>query len=125
MTGEPLQCPYCGYLISAGPGSSTGDYGYLVPADPAHMPVGICQICCPDPVPDHVKREYEIGRWRRLVLEAGKDGAVVREARLWENTARIREKDIRPVLSRMEEDEEIERFGGYYRVLATRSDAAA
>jgi hypothetical protein len=52
---------------------------------------------------------------RGHILYAGRRDAVVREASLWEDEPYL-EEDVRPLLLRMEEDREIERFAGYYRV---------
>jgi hypothetical protein len=52
---------------------------------------------------------------RGVILHLGTDDTVVREASLWEENAFL-EDDIRPLLLRMDETGEIERFAGYYRV---------
>jgi hypothetical protein len=63
---------------------------------------------------------------REWVFRLAKDKPVIREASLWDIKhffeqdveSLFLEEDVRPVLLRMEEDREIERFHGYYRVLA-------
>jgi hypothetical protein len=65
-------------------------------------------------VPEHIKREWAVAHLRGLILCFAKDHAVVREASLWQEHPFL-EGDVRPLLLRMEEDGEIERFAGHYR----------
>jgi hypothetical protein len=96
MIADRSQCPFCGYVLDE--------------------PGAICPVCYPfSEVPEHVKHEWAMAHLRGIILHLGNDDAVVREACLWEEHAFL-EEDARPLLLRMEEDREIERFGGYYRV---------
>lgn len=100
MNAHAHQCPQCGYLI--------GEQG------------GICPVCEPGSrMREHVKRGWAMAHWRGVILALGDGGAVVREARAWEETGLI-EADVRPLLAQMEEDGDIERFNGYYRVRVAR-----
>jgi RNA polymerase subunit RPABC4/transcription elongation factor Spt4 len=105
MTPERFQCPRCGYLLD--------------------RPTALCPVCHPyDELPEHVKHEWAVAHWRGLVLHLAKRDVVVREASLWEEHPLL-EDDVRPLLLRMEEDGEIERFAGCYRVRSNPHDADA
>ena len=66
-------------------------------------------------VPEHVKEQWAASHARGLILDMAGDGAVVPESATWEETGLL-EEDVRPLLSRMEEDGEIDRFAGFYRL---------
>jgi len=88
-----FQCLWCGSLLD--------------------WPEALCPVCHPgDGMPEHVKEQWVLATWRGLILDLAKDGAVVRESATWEETGLL-EEDVRPLLARMEEDGEIERFAGY------------
>jgi hypothetical protein len=74
-------------------------------------------------VRDHVKHEWAVAHWRGVILYLAQGGAVVREASLWEEHA-LPEADVRPLLTRMEYDGEIERFAGSYRMRSIDNDAS-
>jgi hypothetical protein len=96
MDTERCQCVKCGYPLQA--------------------PTSACPVCQPGGgVPEHVKEQWAISHARDNVLFLAGDGAVVPESALWEQ-AGLLEEDVRPLLSRMEEDGEIDRFAGFYRL---------
>jgi len=104
MTAERSQCSFCGYVLD--------------------QPPAVCPVCHPySDVPEHVKREWAIAHLRGVILCLGNDDTAVREASLWEEHAFL-EEDARPLLLQMEEDREIERFGGYYRVRSQHEGSA-
>jgi hypothetical protein len=95
MTTDRFQCPFCGYLLASD--------------------TEVCPVCHPyREVPEHVKKEWAVAHLRALILYFAKDDAVVREASLWKEHPFL-EEEVRPLLLRMEEDGEIERFAGHYR----------
>jgi RNA polymerase subunit RPABC4/transcription elongation factor Spt4 len=96
MTAARSQCPVCGYLLDE--------------------PAAACPVCHPHTeMPEHVKDQWAVARWRGIILHLAQDDAIVRESATWEETGLL-EQDMRPLLARMAEDGEIERFAGYYRV---------
>ena len=104
MDVERLQCPVCGYLL---------DWGATR-----------CPVCHPfSEMPDHIKAEWANAHLRGLILDFGRGDAVVREASLWEEHV-FPEQDVRLLLGRMEDDQEIERFAGYYRVVRHNEGSA-
>jgi hypothetical protein len=104
MTGQRAQCPFCGYVLDE--------------------PAATCPVCHPhNEVPEHVKREWVTAHLRGVILYLARGDVVVREASLWEEHA-FPEADARPLLLRMEEDGEIERFGGCYRLRSQHSALA-
>ena len=103
MTAERSQCPRCGCLLD--------------------RPAALCPIWDPrEEIPEHIKREWAVAHWRGLILHLAKGGAVVQESATWEETGLL-EADVRPLHARIEDEGEIERFAGYYRVRAA-SDAS-
>jgi hypothetical protein len=96
VAAQRFQCPFCGYVLD-----SLG---------------AVCPVCQPGgEMPEHVKHEWAVAHWRGLILHLGRDDAIVREGSLWEEHGLV-EGDVRPLLMRMEDDGEIIRFSGYYRV---------
>jgi hypothetical protein len=85
-----------------------------------------CPVCNPDAggMPQYAKHQWAVAHWRGLILDLAKGGAVIREASLWEENPLL-EEDARPLLARMEEDGEIERFAGYYRARRRSNNEAA
>jgi hypothetical protein len=71
------------------------------------VPSGKCQ--------NTSKEELAIAHLRKLIPFLSKDDVVVRETDLWEEHPNVG-SDVRPLLRQMEEDGEITRFAGYYRV---------
>jgi hypothetical protein len=81
-----------------------------------------CPVCHPhSEVPEHIKEGWAIAHLSGVILHLGQGDAVVREASLLEEHAFL-EDDARPLLLRMEDDGEIERFAGPQPRLGFRAD---
>jgi hypothetical protein len=97
MARHGIQCLYCGYLLDC--------FEDVCPVFRPHSEVA-----------DHAKRDVAMAHERGRLLRAGAGGVIVREADLYDGLLFF-ESDVRSVLLRIEEDGEIERFNGHYRVV--------